>query len=77
MNVSTQDETYSVDHVIFTGSLGVLKANHATLFTPPLSTRKQLAINVSYGQSIAKILFVCTYLFAASMVKKLSLETPP
>ncbi|OXA39472.1 Spermine oxidase [Folsomia candida] len=55
VNVSTQDETYSVDHVIFTGSLGVLKANHATLFTPPLSTRKQLAINnIGFG-SVIKI----------------------
>jgi hypothetical protein len=37
---------YSALHVIFTGSLGVLKEKHSTMFVPPLSQKKQRAIEV-------------------------------
>lgn len=36
---------YDATHVVFTPSLGVLKANHQTLFTPALPDRKILEIN--------------------------------
>lgn len=38
---------YSTSHVIFTGSLGVLKEKHSTMFVPPLPQKKQRAIEVS------------------------------
>jgi spermine oxidase len=43
------------DHVIFTGSLGVLKRNHRTLFTPQLPKRKILAIETSGYGTLGKI----------------------
>jgi spermine oxidase len=48
---------YTADHVIFTGSLGVLKATHRQLFTPELPTKKQEAIeNIGFG-SVTKLAF--------------------
>lgn len=45
VTVITRDGSeYSASHVIFTGSLGVLKEKHSTMFVPPLSHRKQHAI---------------------------------
>jgi monoamine oxidase len=42
--------TYSADLVIFTASLGVLKARHESLFTPQLPNRNQNAIrNLAMG----------------------------
>lgn len=47
--------TYSADHLIFTASLGVLKARHHTLFTPSLPAKKIKAIeNIGFG-AIGKI----------------------
>ena len=41
---------YAADHVIFTASLGVLKARHETLFTPKLPAAKVKAIeNLGFG----------------------------
>lgn len=41
---------FTADHVIFTGSLGVLKHKHTALFTPWLPLRKIIAINtIGYG----------------------------
>lgn len=41
---------YSAEFVIFTPSLGVLKANHGSLFTPGLPARKVLAIqSIAFG----------------------------
>jgi len=37
---------YSASHVIFTGSLGVLKEKHSSMFVPLLSQKKQRAIEV-------------------------------
>lgn len=37
---------YSALHVIFTGSLGVLKEKHSTMFIPFLPQKKQHAIEV-------------------------------
>lgn len=37
--------TYQADHVIFTGSLGYLKAHHSTIFNPALPVKMQLEIN--------------------------------
>lgn len=45
----------SVDHVIFTGSLGVLKKNHKTLFTPQLPKRKIRAIQTMGYGTLGKI----------------------
>lgn len=43
-------EKISADHVIFTPSLGVLKKNYRTLFTPALPRLKIRAIkNMGYG----------------------------
>ncbi|XP_048516015.1 spermine oxidase-like isoform X2 [Athalia rosae] len=43
--VKTEDNShYVADHVICTASLGVLKAQHKTLFTPPLPEIKQSTI---------------------------------
>lgn len=45
--VTTRDGCeYFASHVIFTGSLGVLKEKHSTMFVPPLSQKKQYAIEV-------------------------------
>lgn len=47
VKVSTADgEEYLGDHVIFTPSLGVLKANYQRLFSPPLPEKKVEAIKV-------------------------------
>ena len=46
---------HEADHVIFTGSLGVLKRNHTTLFTPQLPRRKILAIETSGFGTLGKI----------------------
>lgn len=41
---------YSAEYVIFTASLGVLKARHHSLFTPALPARKITAIqNIAFG----------------------------
>lgn len=43
-------EKVSADHIIFTPSLGVLKKNYKTLFTPELPQWKINAIdNIGYG----------------------------
>ncbi|KAK0099065.1 hypothetical protein PV326_008379 [Microctonus aethiopoides] len=57
VKVSTADgEEYLGDHVIFTPSLGVLKANYQRLFSPPLPEKKVEAIkNLGFGHE-AKIL---------------------
>lgn len=45
--VTTRDGSeYSASHVMFTGSLGVLKEKHLKMFVPPLPEKKQSAINV-------------------------------
>jgi monoamine oxidase len=45
---------YTARHVIFTGSLGVLKKYHETMFTPALPTRKVSSIrNIAFG-NVAK-----------------------
>lgn len=47
VTVTTRDGCeYSAMHVIFTGSLGVLKEKHSSMFVPPLSEKKQRAIEV-------------------------------
>jgi spermine oxidase len=47
--------TYKADHVIVTVSLGVLKSQHKTLFTPQLPARKQNLIEgLSFG-AVGKI----------------------
>lgn len=45
---------YSALHVIFTGSLGVLKEKHSTMFIPSLSQKKQRAIEVLLINGIVK-----------------------
>lgn len=40
-------EEYTADHVIFTASLGVLKADHEKLFEPHLPEKNKNAIEVS------------------------------
>ncbi|XP_018563573.1 peroxisomal N(1)-acetyl-spermine/spermidine oxidase-like [Anoplophora glabripennis] len=48
--------TYAADHVIFTASLGVLKASHESLFQPALSDEMVRAIkNIGFG-AIMKII---------------------
>ncbi|XP_011312418.1 spermine oxidase [Fopius arisanus] len=45
VKVITADGTeYTADHVIFTGSLGVLKADHEKIFEPPLPEKNKNAI---------------------------------
>lgn len=47
VKISTADKKeYLADHVIFTPSLGVLKANHEQLFDPPLPEKKISTIKV-------------------------------
>lgn len=47
VKVSAADgKEYVADHVIFTPSLGVLKANHNQLFNPPLPEKKIKSIEV-------------------------------
>ncbi|KAK0084924.1 hypothetical protein PV325_006126 [Microctonus aethiopoides] len=57
VKVSAADgKEYLADHVIFTPSLGVLKANHNQLFNPPLPEKKIKSIeNLGFGH-VAKIL---------------------
>lgn len=46
----TDDTEYLTDFVIFTASLGVLKARHETLFTPQLPADKINAIEkIAFG----------------------------
>jgi len=53
----TDGSQYIADHIIFTPSVGVLKARHQTLFTPNLPAHKIKAIeSVGYG-AIGKIFF--------------------
>ncbi|XP_043266526.1 uncharacterized protein [Venturia canescens] len=53
--VTKNGDEYVADHVIFTPSLGVLKADHEKLFNPPLPESKVDAIKaIGYG-SVAKI----------------------
>jgi len=47
---------YSTSHLIFTGSLGVLKEKHSTMFVPPLPKKKQHAIEVYKESFIYKII---------------------
>ncbi|XP_011063075.1 PREDICTED: spermine oxidase-like isoform X1 [Acromyrmex echinatior] len=45
VTVTTRDGCeYFASHVIFTGSLGVLKEKHSSMFVPPLPQKKQRAI---------------------------------
>ena len=44
--VTSKGVQYLADHVIFTASLGVLKADHAKLFNPPLPESKIKVIKV-------------------------------
>ncbi|CAG9766299.1 unnamed protein product [Ceutorhynchus assimilis] len=57
VTVTTTDGTkYEADHVIFTPSVGVLKANHEELFTPALPADKISAIkNTGFG-AILKVI---------------------
>jgi hypothetical protein len=48
---------FAADHVIFTGSLGVLKASHLDLFNPSPPPKKQAAIeNIGFG-CVTKLAF--------------------
>ena len=54
--VKTQDGSiYEADHVIVTVSLGVLKENSATMFSPALPTVNQQAITGLYFGTVNKI----------------------
>jgi spermine oxidase len=54
--VSCSDGTsYTADHVIFTGSLGVLKARHTTLFNPKLPDIKVKAIESMGFGTLGKV----------------------
>uniref|UniRef100_A0A4Y0BF23 Amino_oxidase domain-containing protein n=1 Tax=Anopheles funestus TaxID=62324 RepID=A0A4Y0BF23_ANOFN len=54
--VTAQDGTsYEADHVIVTVSLGVLKENYRTMFTPALPTVNQQAITGLYFRTVNKI----------------------
>ena len=54
--VKTQDGTiYEADHVIVTVSLGVLKENSGTMFSPALPTVNQQAITGLYFGTVNKI----------------------
>ncbi|XP_015127812.1 spermine oxidase [Diachasma alloeum] len=53
---TTDGNEYTADHVIFTASLGVLKADHARIFKPPLPEKNKNAIErLGMGKN-AKIL---------------------
>ncbi|XP_049542685.1 spermine oxidase-like [Anopheles darlingi] len=55
--VSTEDgNRYEADHIILTVSLGVLKANHRTMFTPAVPSLQRNAIEAIYFGTINKIL---------------------
>ena len=50
--ITSDGAKIAAHHVIFTGSLGVLKADHATLFKPMLSPNRIKAINsVGFGKA--------------------------
>ncbi|CAG9766300.1 unnamed protein product [Ceutorhynchus assimilis] len=54
---TTDGSKYEADHVIFTPSVGVLKANHQELFMPALPTDKISAIkNIGFGAILKVIL---------------------
>lgn len=58
MRVSTADgDEYSADHVIFTASLGVLKADHEKIFVPPLPEKKRNAIEVKAFNNFFRFIF--------------------
>jgi spermine oxidase len=55
--VTSDGDTFLADHVIFTGSLGVLKKHHKSLFSPSLPQEKIESIeNSGYG-AVGKIFF--------------------
>ncbi|KAJ8912188.1 hypothetical protein NQ315_003792 [Exocentrus adspersus] len=57
----TDNTSYTADHVIFTASLGVLKASHDTIFEPGLPAEKVDAIKkISFG-AIMKIILHFPY----------------
>ncbi|XP_034936671.1 LOW QUALITY PROTEIN: uncharacterized protein [Chelonus insularis] len=56
--VITKDgKEYPADHIIWTGSLGVLKADHEKIFDPPLPQSKVAAIEARAIGGVAKIFF--------------------
>ncbi|XP_060518711.1 spermine oxidase-like [Cylas formicarius] len=56
IKIKTDDGSrYKADHVIFTTSLGVLKAKHESIFHPPLPANKIAAIKNSGFGSLAKV----------------------
>ncbi|XP_011688274.1 PREDICTED: uncharacterized protein LOC105450226 [Wasmannia auropunctata] len=56
VTVTTRDGCkYSASHVIFTGSLGVLKEKHSSIFVPPLPQKKQRAIEGLSFKTVDKI----------------------
>ncbi|XP_055351178.1 spermine oxidase-like [Paramacrobiotus metropolitanus] len=59
-------------HVIFTGSLGVLKASHATLFSPNLSKQKQKALALMGFAKQEKLLIV----YEEAFWDKLGIDEP-
>lgn len=61
---------YQADHVIFTGSLGVLKRHHQTLFTPPLPKRKVKAIEAMGYGTLGKIFLEFEQPFWSTNVKE-------
>lgn len=52
----TDGTSYDANHVITTTSIGVLKANYTTLFTPELPSIKQNAIRGIYFGTVNKII---------------------
>uniref|UniRef100_A0AAG5D0M3 Amine oxidase domain-containing protein n=1 Tax=Anopheles atroparvus TaxID=41427 RepID=A0AAG5D0M3_ANOAO len=57
--ITTDDGTrYEADHVIVTVSLGVLKENYRTMFTPALPTVNQQAIEGLYFGTVNKIILL-------------------
>lgn len=53
---TTNGTTFTADHVIFTPSLGVLKATHDALFHPELPQEKVLAIEQAGFGAILKVI---------------------